>query len=289
MREPGANELAAPPRLSRSVGLQLLALAAIALLADHPWARKERAAPPEPPPPTETRRIRVVQIPRSPLAPAKPARPPPPSAQSAAPPRSASPPARSAPAPVPTRSAAVPAPARSTPKPVPTRSTPKPPPARIAADSTAVHGVRLRVLVPRKPEDLAAHLRNSGGCMVVSRLSGGGAEVLSVLRLDGRRAVELPGPPCDGVPRLLRDAGLNDALGDPLGRARAAAPGEDLVLQVLLTPRLPDLAQYALRARFGPIAEEEMARRAAEIGYQLTCLAQPAGGLRCPMGPPVFF
>src|SRR5713226_5651379 len=186
MREPAANELAAPPRLSRSVGLQALALAAIALLADHPWARKERAAPPEPPPPTETRRIRVVQIPRSPPAPAKPARPPPPSAQSAVP-------------------------TRSTPEPIPTRSTPKPAPVRIAADSTAVHGVRLRVLVPRSPEDLAAHLRNSGGCMVVSRLSGGGAEVLSVLRLDGRRAVELPGPPCDGVPRLLRDAGLNDA------------------------------------------------------------------------------
>jgi hypothetical protein len=152
---------------------------------------------------------------------------------------------------------------------------------RIAADSTAVHGVRLRVLVPRSPEDLAAHLRNSGGCMVVSRLNGGGAEVLSVLRLDGRRAVELPGPPCDGVPRLLRDAGLNDALGDPLGRARAAAPGEDLVLQVLLTPRLPDLAQYALRARFGPIPEEEMARRAAESGYELTCFAEPAGSMRC--------
>jgi hypothetical protein len=152
---------------------------------------------------------------------------------------------------------------------------------RIAADSTAVHGVRLRVLVPRSPEDLAAHLRNSGGCMVVSRLNGGEAEVLSVLRLDGRRAVELPGPPCDGVPRLLRDAGLNDALGDPLGRARAAAPGEDLVLQVLLTPRLPDLAGYALRARFGPIPEEEMARRAAESGYELTCFAEPAGSMRC--------
>src|SRR5260370_23545196 len=160
MREPAANELAAPPRLSRSVGLQALALAAIALLADHPWARKERAPPPEPAPPKETRRIRVVQIPRPPPAPAKPARPPPASAQSAAPPRNA-------PAPVPTRSAAVPA-----------RSTPKPAPVRIAADSTAVHGVRLRVLVPRSPEDLAAHLRNSGGCMVVSRLSGGGAEVL---------------------------------------------------------------------------------------------------------------
>jgi len=117
--------------------------------------------------------------------------------------------------------------------------------------------------------------------MVVSRLNGGGAEVLSVLGLDGRRAVELPGPPCDGVPRLLRDAGLNDALGDPLGRARAAAPGEDLVLQVLLTPRLPDLAQYALRARFGPIPQEEMARQAAESGYELTCFAEPAGSMRC--------
>src|SRR5258708_22153688 len=271
MREPAANELAAPPRLSRSVGLQALALAAIALLADHPWARKERAAPPQPPPSKETRRIRVVQIPRPPPAPAKPARPPPPSAQSAAPPRRAPPPARSAPAPAPARSAPMLA------------------PVRIAADSTAVHGVRLGVLVPRSPEDLAAHLRNSGGCMVVSRLNGGGAEVLSVLRLDGRRAVELPGPPCDGVPRLLRDAGLNDALGDPLGRARAAAPGEDLVLQVLLTPRLPDLAQYALRARCGPIAQEEMARRAAGIGHGRAAFPGAGGAVACPMGASCFF
>jgi hypothetical protein len=271
MRNPAAIELAAPPRLSRSVGLQALALAAMALLADHPWARKERAVPPEPPTPKEMRRIRVVQIPRPPPAPAQPARPLP-SALSSAPSRSAPAPARSALAPAPARSAAAPAKARSTPKPAP---------VRIAADSTAVHGVRLRVLVPRSPEDLAAHLRNSGGCMVVSRLNGGEAEVLSVLRLDGSRAVELPGPPCDGVPRLLRDAGLNDALGDPLGRARAAAPGEDLVLQILLTARLPDLAQYALRARFGPIPQEEMARRAAESGYELTCFAEPAGSMRC--------
>ena len=140
-----------------------------------------------------------------------------------------------------------------------------------------MHGVRLRVMVPRSPSDLASHLRHSGGCLVVSRLSGGSAEVLSVLGADGR---EVPGPPCDGVPRVLRDSRLNDALGDPLGRARAASSGE-LVLQVLLSPGLPEIAQSTLRARFGPVSQEEMARRAAESGYELTCFADPAGPLRC--------
>lgn len=114
--------------------------------------------------------------------------------------------------------------------------------------------------------------------MVVSRLSGQDAEVLSVLGLDGR---ELAGPPCSGVPRLLRDAALNQALGDPLGRARAQSPGGELVLQVLLSPELHATAQAALRARFGPVSPEDMARKAAESGYQLTCFAEPAGPLRC--------
>jgi hypothetical protein len=140
-----------------------------------------------------------------------------------------------------------------------------------------MHGVRLRVMVPRSPSDLASHLRNSGGCLVVSRLSGGSAEVLSVLGSDGR---EVPGPPCDGVPRVLRDSRLNDALGDPLGRARAASPGE-MVLQVLLSPGLQQIAQSTLRARFGAVSQEEMGRRAAESGYELTCFADPAGPLRC--------
>src|SRR6266850_511212 len=163
------------------------------------------------------------------------------------------------------------------------RPAPAPPPplARIAADSTAMHGVRMRVLVPRSPDELAAHLRNSGACLVISRLSGGSAEVLSVLSLDGGRVVELPGPPCAGVPRLVRDPALNAALGDPLGHARAQAPGDDLVFQIILSPRLQETAQAALRARFGAIGEEEMGRRAAESGYELTCFAEPAGPLRC--------
>ena len=121
--------------------------------------------------------------------------------------------------------------------------------------------------------------------MVVSRLSGGGAEVISVLGLEGERAVEVPGAPCAGVPRLIRDGGLNAALGDPVGRARASLPpeerGDQLGLQVLLTPGLHEVAQYALRARFGAIPEDQMARRAAETGYELTCFAEPTGALRC--------
>jgi hypothetical protein len=50
---------------------------------------------------------------------------------------------------------------------------------------------------------------------------------------------------------------------------------------VLLSPRLPEIAQAALRTRFGPVSEEEMGRRAAESGYELTCFAEPSGPLRC--------
>ena len=247
-----------PPRLGRAVLLQALAIAAGVLASG--FARTRDApgpVPPRPDPPKQERRIRVVHIKPPPPAPKTPSPAP-------APPQSAPPPTAAAPS-------RPPSPARPSP----------PPLARIAADSTAVHGVRLRVLVPRSAGELAAHLRNSGGCLVVSRLTGGSAEVVSVLGVEGSRTVELQGPPCGGVPRLVRDAALNDALGDPLGRARAALPGDDLVLQVLLTPVLQQAAQSALRARFGPVSEEEMGRQAAEQGYQLTCFAEPAGAVRC--------
>jgi len=250
-----------PPRLGRSVLIQLLAITAGALAHELPWSRKAVAPEPPPPPPhKEERRIRVVRI----------EKPPPP-----APPKSA--------APAPEKTPAPPKPAP--PKPAPQKPAPEkidpPAPTRIAADSTAIHGVRMRVLVPRHADELAAHLRNSGGCLVVSKLSGGSAEVISVLGIDGMRAVERPGPPCSGVPRLLREGALNEALGDPLGRARAANAGEDLVLQVLLTDRLHDVAQSALRARFGAVSEQEMGRLAAQSGYELTCFAEPLGSIRC--------
>src|SRR5438067_13406431 len=192
-----------PPRLGRAVLLQALAIAAGVLASG--FARTRDAPgpiPPRPDPAKQERRIRVVHIKPPPPAP-KPPSPAP------APPQPAPPPAAAAPS-------RPPSPARPSP----------PPLARIAADSTAVHGVRLRVLVPRSAGELAAHLRNSGGCLVVSRLTGGSAEVLSVLALDGDRVVEMSGPPCAGIPRLLRDLNLNAALGDPLGRARAASPGD---------------------------------------------------------------
>jgi hypothetical protein len=255
-----AIEGAAPPRLVRAVCLQLLALAAGALVLSLPWPRGRKAAPPaEPEVKPRERKIRIVQLPKPPPVP------------KAAP--------TSAPAkPVAAPQQPEPAAAQSTARPAPPAPAPL---ARIAADSTAMHGVRMRVLVPRSPAELAAHLRNSGACLVVSRLSGGSAEVLSVLALDGQRVVEMSGPPCAGVPRLLRDAALNEALGDPLGRARAQSPGDELALQVILSPRLPEIAQAALRTRFGPVSEEEMGRRAAESGYELTCFAEPSGPLRC--------
>ncbi len=253
-----AIEGAAPPRLVRAVCLQLLALTGAALILSLPWPRGRKAAPaPEPEVKPRERKIRIVQLPKPPPAPkTEPA----PAKPVAAPQRPA------------------PAPAQSTARQAPAAPAPL---ARIAADSTAMHGVRMRVLVPRSPAELAAHLRNSGACLVVSRLSGSGAEVLSVLALDGQRVVEMSGPPCPGVPRLLRDAALNEALGDPLGRARLQSPGDELALQVILSPRLPEIAQAALRARFGPVSEEEMGRRAAESGYELTCFAEPSGPLRC--------
>ncbi|HUJ25864.1 MAG TPA: hypothetical protein VLW85_07595 [Myxococcales bacterium] len=253
------------PRIWRSVAGNLLALVSTVLLSVHAPLRPE---PPKPPPKEQPKpeiRIRVVQLPKPP--PPKPApspKPPPPE-----PVKVAQPPPRPAPP-------APPKLARATARPSP---APTPQPVqRIAVDSTAEKGVRMRVLVPRSPAELGAHLRNSGGCMVVSRLTGDEAEVLTVLASDGR---EVPGPPCSGVPRLLRDAGLNAALGDPLGRARAQNGGGDLVLQVLLSPRLHASAQAALRQRFGPVSPEEMARRAAETGYELTCFAEPSGPLRC--------
>ena len=257
-----AIEGLSPPRLARAVCLQMLALAGLALLAAIPRARMPDASPvPLPERKKPERRIRIVQLPRpAPPAPAPPRAQPPPPRPAPRPPPPAAAPAQAV--------AARPAPAQ-------------PALARIAADSTAMHGVRMRVLVPRSPGELGAHLRNSGGCLVMSRLSGGTAEVLSVLALEGGQAVETAGPPCAGVPRLLRDPALNLALGDPIGRARASSPGDEVVLQVLLSPNLHATAQSALRERFGEVSDEEMGRRAAASGYELTCFAEPAGALRC--------
>jgi hypothetical protein len=302
------------PRLLRAVAVQLVLLVAVALASDLPWSKKAKAeAPPpskpvEPPKPVE-HRLRVIRLPppssaepRKPAPqkvaqastpkpapetpkrpePVKPApqqrvaaaRPPPPS------PRLQPPPERK---PEPEQPAQPPAAiAEPQVRPEPERPAPRPRPM-IAADATAVHGVRLRVLIPSSPADLAAHLRNSGGCMVVSRLSGEGAEVMSLVSLRGGEARLDPGSPCDGVPRLVRDGSVNAALGDPLGQARAQHPEEsgELVLQVLLTPRLHQEAQIALRQRFGALSEEEMGEKAAETGYELSCFAEPTGSVRC--------
>src|SRR5438552_15765242 len=97
------------PRLWRSVGANLLALAGAAVLEVRPPAREPPRPAPEPPKPE--RRIRVVQLPKPP----PPQTPPPSPAAHAA----------------------------RTPPQAP-RPSPRPLP-HIAADSTAVQGVRLRV------------------------------------------------------------------------------------------------------------------------------------------------
>jgi hypothetical protein len=269
---------AEPPRLLRSVAIQAAALCVIALLAGLPWVSRQRAPEPQPAPkpvqPEKERRIRVVRIPRP--QPVRTETPPP---KPVTPPKE---PPRATPRPPPPRAAPqqMQAVARP-PDPAPRTPAKDEPIAHIEADSTAVKGVPVRVLVPSVPSELAAHLRNSGGCMVVSRLTGDGADVLSVLGIDGSRAVEMPGPPCSGVPKMLRDPTLNIALGDPIGRARAEYGPGDVRLQVILSPALHDRAQSALVARFGPIAQEDMAQKAAAAGYELTCFAEPAGAVRC--------
>src|SRR5512141_2175512 len=118
-----ALETPAPPRLARAVGLQTLALAGLAVVAALPWPRA-RTVPVSPPPEVkkEERRIRIVQLPRP--APRSPPAASPPRPQPASP-------ARAQPSPAPP---AVQAAAARAPSPASL--------ARIAADSTAVRGVR---------------------------------------------------------------------------------------------------------------------------------------------------
>lgn len=262
----------------RSVLLQILVLAAGAMASELPWRRRAPEPVAQKAPEKLERRIRVVRI-EKPPAPRPPA-PKPPEKLAEAP--KPAPPQLTKEKELPIRkpltlSKSLPIRKELTKsKPLAAQPPEKPQvlaPQRIAADSTAVHGVRLRVLIPRSADDLAAHLRNSGGCLVVSRLVGGEAEVVSTVTSEG--------PPCSGVPRLVRDASLNAALGDPIGRARAQNPGDELVLQVLLSPSLHASTQAALRQRFGDVPDDEMGRRAAESGYELTCFAEPSGSIRC--------
>ena len=304
------------PRLGRAVAVQLALLAVLAVGSELPWVKKAHAEQVEPPPkPVEPpkvveRRLRVIHLP-PPEKPPEPqktsekiAKAEPPKATPQKPPEPQKTSERSEPKaseksepksepmkPQPAVATKLPKPlriAKAEPAPALEPAPAEPPkPVQhqvIAADATAVHGVRLHVLIPRTASDLASHLRNSGGCMVVSRLAGGGAEVMSMLSLRGGSARLESGSPCDGVPRLVRDSAVNAALGDPLGQARAQHPeenGSDLVLQVLLTPRLHEQAQETLRRRFGDVSEEEMGQKAAESGYELTCFAEPSGSVRC--------
>jgi hypothetical protein len=74
---------------------------------------------------------------------------------------------------------------------------------------------------------------------------------------------------------------LNAALGDPVGRVRAAYGLGDLALLAYLSPVVSDRAESALAARFGPISQEEMAEKAAASGYELRCHAWETGRIDC--------
>jgi hypothetical protein len=167
-------------------------------------------------------------------------------------------------------------------RPVAPQPSPEKAVAHLAAEVKAVKGVPLRVRIPTSATGLAAHLRNSGGCMVVSRLAtDGDAEIVTVFAEGGWRPVETPEPPCSGIPRRVSDPEVNAAFGDPIGRARAAYGPGSFALAVILTPALHDRAEAALVAHFGPISQEEMAQRAAESGYAITCLAGVDGAVGC--------
>ncbi|MFL5420178.1 MAG: hypothetical protein ACJ79Y_05370 [Myxococcales bacterium] len=278
--------VAEPPRLLRSVSIQAAGLCAAALLASVPWisrhAPKEPAPAPKPVEPKKEQRIRVIRIPRPEVVRTETPRPQPPAPKPPPPkePQRAEPkPPLPNPPPKVMQAAARPEPkviqAAARPEPAPPR-----PIAQVAPDVKAVKGVPLHIYVPSSPEELAAHLRHSGGCLVVSNLSGDDQGVLKVFGIEGSRAVEVSEMPCSGAPRRLSPT-LNAALGDPVGRVRAELGHGDLALQVYLSPDLYDRAQTALVARFGPVSQEEMAQKASDAGYELSCFADPNGPVRC--------
>src|SRR4051812_26998512 len=276
--------VAEPPRLLRSVSIQAAGLCAAALLASVPWisrhAPKEPAPAPKPVEPKKEQRIRVIRIPRPEVVRTETPRPQPPAPK---PPKEAQ---RAEPKPpLPKEPPKVmQAAARPEPKVIQAAARPEPAPprpiAQVAPDVKAVKGVPLHIYVPSSPEELAAHLRHSGGCLVISNLSGDDQGVLKVFGIEGSRAVEVSEMPCSGAPRRLSPT-LNAALGDPVGRVRAELGHGDLALQVYLSPDLYDRAQTALVARFGPVSQEEMAQKASDAGYELSCFADPNGPVRC--------
>ncbi|MFL5408734.1 MAG: hypothetical protein ACJ79O_23185 [Myxococcales bacterium] len=267
--------VAEPPRLLRSVSIQAAGLCAAALLASVPWisrhAPKEPAPAPKPVEPKKEQRIRVIRIPRPEVVRTETPRPQPP-APKPPPPKE---PQRAEPKPPLPNPPPKVMQAAARPEPAPPR-----PIAQVAPDVKAVKGVPLHIYVPSSPEELAAHLRHSGGCLVVSNLSGDDQGVLKVFGIEGSRAVEVSEMPCSGAPRRLSPT-LNAALGDPVGRVRAELGHGDLALQVYLSPDLYDRAQTALVARFGPVSQEEMAQKASDAGYELSCFADPNGPVRC--------
>jgi hypothetical protein len=266
-----SQRLAEPPRLVRSVAILAASLCAASLLAGIPWMVRERAKAPEPAPkpPEKERRIRVVRIEKPPPVRIATPQPKPPPAPPKEPPRAAPKPPPPAPRPPP--------PAMQTaahPEPAPRPAQP----VQVAPDLTSVQGVRTKVYVST-PAELAAHLRNTGGCLVVSNVGTEGAEFVTSLEIHGSGTSDSPAPLCSGAPRTLSPS-MNVALGDPLGRIRAEYGPGNYILQAILTPSLYAQAHAVLVARFGPISEEEMGRRAAQTGYELRCFAEPSG-VRC--------
>jgi hypothetical protein len=228
--------------------------------------------------PKKEQRIRVIRLPRPEVVRTETPRPPPP-APKAPPPKE---PQRVAPKPPPPTLPPKAMQAAARPEPAPPRPEPAPPrqPVQIAPDLTSVKGVRVVTYVKDVPAQLAAHLRNSGGCLVVGSVGPEGTEFVTSLEIDGDRAVESSAPMCSGAPKTLSPT-INAALGDPLGRVRAEYGPGNYHLQAILNPSLYDRAHAALAARFGPVSEEEMGRQAEETGYQVRCYAEPGGLIRC--------
>lgn len=163
-------------------------------------------------------------------------------------------------------------------KPAPRQTAPQ------RAELADVSGVPLRVLVPSSPHELERYLDRSQSCLLISRVDGDRAEVIESLDLSAGRTAPSRRPPCSGVPRVIRDRALIDALGDPIARTRqthATRASDELVMQIVLPASLVGAAENAAKKRLGNAAPAELARRAAAAGYEIRCFAKTDGTLAC--------
>ena len=277
----------AAPRFGRALIVQLGVLLAIGVafaIVNALDERKEPIVEKKVEPPKEEERVVIVKVEK--IDPPK-IDPPKPREELAV----KTPPPREQPKHEPPREQPKHEPPREQPKPQPPREQPqpqreapsvRPAPSPVVAEIADVGGVPLRVLVPSSPDELEHYLRRSASCLLVSRMAGDRAEVIAAYELTGGRAQPSARPPCQGVPRVIRDRALIAALGDPIALTRAQyAAGGELIMQIVLPPALLAQADRAARRRLGDAPDKELARRAAAASYEIRCYAKTDGTLAC--------